>query len=50
FPKYTLQIIRNEGFMVLYAGLLPTLIRTFVATGTLFITVEQTRRFLNQIF
>ncbi|CAF3954802.1 unnamed protein product [Adineta steineri] len=43
FPKYTLEIIRNEGFMAMYAGLFPTLIRTFVATGTLFITYEQTR-------
>ncbi|CAF1485329.1 unnamed protein product, partial [Adineta ricciae] len=40
FPKYTLQIIRNEGFLALYTGLLPTLIRTFVATGALFITYE----------
>ncbi|CAF1135519.1 unnamed protein product [Rotaria sordida] len=50
FPRYTLEIIQNEGFMVLYAGLLPTLIRTFLATGTLFITVEKTRLFLSQIF
>jgi hypothetical protein len=64
FPKYTLQIIRNEGnsirpnkqlkycvlgFTTLYAGLLPTLIRTFLATGTLFITYEQTRLLLHRV-
>ncbi|UJR07266.1 hypothetical protein I4U23_011554 [Adineta vaga] len=43
FSRYTLEIIRNEGFMALYTGLLPTLIRTFLATGTLFITYEHTR-------
>ena len=32
--------------MVLYAGLFPTLVRTFIATGTLFITYEQTRYLL----
>ena len=67
-PKYTLQIIRNEGivkvesnhfsklifilqgFLTLYTGLLPTLIRTFFATGALFITYEQVRLVLHRAF
>ncbi|CAF2992448.1 unnamed protein product [Rotaria socialis] len=48
-PRYTLQIIKLEGFKVLYAGLAPTLIRTFLATGALFITYEQIRFHLNQM-
>ncbi|UJR22006.1 hypothetical protein I4U23_025073 [Adineta vaga] len=47
FSKYTMEIIKNEGFLTLYAGLLPTLIRTFFATGTLFITYEQVRSLLH---
>ncbi|CAF4441525.1 unnamed protein product, partial [Adineta steineri] len=35
-------------FLALYAGLLPTLIRTFLATGTLFITYEQVRSILHR--
>merc|ERR1712038_1868935 len=30
------QIFRNEGILALYNGLLPTVIRTFPATGALF--------------
>ncbi|CAF1358153.1 unnamed protein product [Adineta steineri] len=48
FVKYTLNIIKHEGFLALYAGLLPTLIRTFLATGTLFITYEQVRSILHR--
>ncbi len=64
--KYTLQVIKNEGnkyyiytyriyewylgFPTLYTGLLPTLIRTFFATGTLFITYEQVQLFLHRRF
>jgi len=47
FPKYTLEIIRNEGLTTLYAGLVPTLIRTFIATGALFITYEEVRSILS---
>ena len=39
-----------QGFLALYTGLLPTLIRTFVATGALFITYEQVRLFLHRAF
>lgn len=43
-------VFYTTGFMVLYAGLLPTLVRTFVATGALFITYEQTRYLCYQMF
>jgi len=46
FLNYTLTIIRNEGLATLYSGLTPTLIRTFFATGALFITYEKVRSFL----
>ena len=36
------------GFSTLYAGLLPTLIRTFFATGALFITYEHVQGFLRR--
>ena len=49
FLKYTSEIIKNEGIMALYAGLFPTLIRTFLATGTLFITYEQVRSLLQRV-
>ncbi|CAF0912446.1 unnamed protein product [Adineta steineri] len=48
--NYTLQVIKNEGFTTLYAGLLPTLIRTFFATGTLFITYEKVQSLLHNSF
>ncbi|CAF1377021.1 unnamed protein product [Didymodactylos carnosus] len=46
FLNYTLTIIRNEGLVTLYSGLMPTLIRTFFATGALFITYEKVRLLL----
>ncbi|CAF2622560.1 unnamed protein product [Rotaria sp. Silwood2] len=48
--KYTIEFIRNEGFTTLYAGLLPTLIRSFFATGALFMTYEQVQKFLHRAF
>ncbi|CAF1403524.1 unnamed protein product [Rotaria sp. Silwood1] len=48
--KYTIEFIRNEGFTTLYAGLLPTLIRSFFATGALFMTYEQVQSFLHRAF
>ena len=41
------QIVRNEGIMALYNGLLPTVIRTFPATGALFCAVEYSKKFMN---
>jgi len=37
------------GFLRLYAGLFPTLIRTFFATGILFITYEQVQLLLHRV-
>lgn len=48
--QYALQVIRTEGFLTLYAGLCPTLIRTFFATGALFITYEQVQLLLRRVF
>ncbi|CAF4669658.1 unnamed protein product, partial [Rotaria magnacalcarata] len=38
------------GFKPLYAGLFPTLIRSFIATGALFLTYEQVQLFLHRAF
>ena len=40
------DIIKNEGVLTLYRGLLPTMIRSFPANGALFITYEYTRTLL----
>lgn len=40
------HIIRNEGILKLYSGLGPTIIRSFFATGALFVAVSETKRFL----
>ncbi|CAF0745396.1 unnamed protein product [Rotaria sordida] len=48
--KYTIKLIRHEGFTTLYTGLLPTLIRSFFATGALFMTYEQVQSFLRRAF
>jgi hypothetical protein len=42
--------IMHLGFPILYAGLFPTLIRTFFATGTLFVTYEQVQLLLHRAF
>jgi solute carrier family 25 (mitochondrial ornithine transporter) member 2/15 len=41
-------ILVNEGIAKLYSGLGPTIIRSFFATGALFVTVEETKKFLKQ--
>ncbi|KAL7064538.1 hypothetical protein AAHC03_05747 [Spirometra sp. Aus1] len=45
-----IHIARTEGIRVLYRGLGPTLLRTFPATGALFVTVEWTRKLAKQLF
>jgi solute carrier family 25 ornithine transporter 2/15 len=42
------NIIKNEGFLALYNGLLPSLLRTFPATGALFIAYEYSRAFMRK--
>lgn len=49
FVAALLSIARNEGIGNLYSGLAPTLIRTFIASGTLFVTVEWTRKALYRL-
>jgi solute carrier family 25 ornithine transporter 2/15 len=41
---YILDISRREGFMSLYNGLRPTLIRTIPATGALFLSYEWAKK------
>jgi len=41
-----LNIVRQEGALALYNGLLPTLLRTFPATGALFIAYETSRELM----
>ena len=38
------------GVGALYAGLPPTLIRTFIASGALFVTVEYSKRYMHRHF
>lgn len=40
------QILRNEGVLALYSGLVPTVVRCFPACGALFVTYEYTKRLL----
>ncbi|KAI3410055.1 hypothetical protein GPALN_006419 [Globodera pallida] len=44
-----LRIVREEGVSALYKGLFPTLIRTCIASGALFITFENIKQFLHAI-
>ena len=39
-------ILKTEGGLALYNGLLPTLLRTFPATGALFCAVEYSKKFM----
>lgn len=47
--KATLAVIRNEGILALYNGLLPSLIRTFPATGALFCAVEYSKKLMHSL-
>jgi len=44
------QIAKNEGILALYNGLLPTVVRTFPATGALFLAYETTKKLLHLTF
>ncbi|XP_050921347.1 solute carrier family 25 member 15a isoform X1 [Lates calcarifer] len=46
FMKTFMGIIRTEGFIALYSGLTPTMIRTFPANGALFLAYELSRKFM----
>ena len=43
-----LNIMRKEGGLALYSGLLPTLLRTFPATGALFIALEASKELMHK--
>jgi len=45
-----LEIARKEGFLALYNGLLPTVIRTIPASATLFLVYEYTKKILDKTF
>lgn len=40
------HILKTEGLVKLYSGLGPTIIRSFFATGALFVTVNETKKIL----
>jgi len=44
------DILRKEGVRALYNGLGPTVLRTFPATGALFVAYEYTKKALNMLF
>eukprot|EP00096_Caligus_rogercresseyi_P007217 TRINITY_DN25018_c0_g1_i1.p1 TRINITY_DN25018_c0_g1~~TRINITY_DN25018_c0_g1_i1.p1 ORF type:complete len:296 (+),score=52.16 TRINITY_DN25018_c0_g1_i1:175-1062(+) len=48
-PMYrmAMDIYRKEGLLALYNGLLPTLIRTFPASGVLFLTYEYSKKWMH---
>ncbi|XP_069468464.1 mitochondrial ornithine transporter 1-like [Ambystoma mexicanum] len=46
FFQTLLHIIRHEGFLALYSGLAPTVIRAFPSNGALFLAYEMTRKAL----
>lgn len=50
FFTATMDIFRKEGVMALYNGLLPTIVRTIPATGTLFVVYEYSKRAMSSIF
>ncbi|KAM7350379.1 mitochondrial ornithine transporter 1-like [Cochliomyia hominivorax] len=40
------EIVKKEGFLALYSGLLPSILRTIPATATLFLVYEYTKKIL----
>lgn len=49
FSQIFVDVLKSEGIRGFYKGLLPTLIRTCLATPCLFIAYENTKRFLHSI-
>lgn len=45
-----MEIIRKEGFLALYNGLTPSVLRTIPATAFLFLAYEYSKKFMEQIF
>ncbi|GMT18897.1 hypothetical protein PFISCL1PPCAC_10194, partial [Pristionchus fissidentatus] len=44
------KIAKEEGIMALYKGLLPTLIRSCLASGSLFVTYEESKKLMGNLF
>jgi solute carrier family 25 ornithine transporter 2/15 len=49
FFSALISVAKEEGIANLYSGLKPTIIRSFFATGALFVAVEWTRKGLNNL-
>lgn len=45
-----LEIVRKEGPLALYNGLIPSVIRTIPATSFLFLVYEYSKKFMDQMF
>ncbi|XP_026326693.1 mitochondrial ornithine transporter 1 [Hyposmocoma kahamanoa] len=50
FMTVAADIVRKEGALALYNGLLPTLVRTIPATAALFVVYEYSKKFMHQSF
>ncbi|XGW17581.1 hypothetical protein V3C99_002294 [Haemonchus contortus] len=50
FIRLLIQVAKEEGVMALYKGLLPTLIRTCLASGSLFVTYEESKKLMHSLF
>ncbi|VDO90953.1 unnamed protein product [Heligmosomoides polygyrus] len=48
--KALVQVSRTEGIRALYKGLLPTLIRTCLASGSLFVSYEESKKLMKSLF
>nr|ACO15775.1 Mitochondrial ornithine transporter 1 [Caligus clemensi] len=47
--RMAIDIFQKEGILALYNGLLPTLIRTFPASGILFLTYEYSKKWMHAL-
>lgn len=45
-----MEIIRKEGFLALYNGLQPTIVRTIPATAVLFVVYEYSKKLMTELF
>ncbi|CAD5216204.1 unnamed protein product [Bursaphelenchus okinawaensis] len=50
FASTFMDVLRTQGPLGLYAGLAPTILRTFTASAGLFIAYEYTKKFLHSTF
>lgn len=44
-----IDIVKKEGFLALYNGLKPTIVRTIPATAVLFVVYEYTKKFMTEL-